>query len=175
MSDATPVLKPEVVKLRRTHDLDSFDCGVEPLNVYLERFALANQSAGGAQTYVATLGDRIVGYYSLSTASVEYADAPSRLAKGMARHPIPVVLVARLAVDVTWQGKGLGAALLLDALRRILAAAEIVGIRAVMVHAKDEAARRFYEHFDFDPSPVDPLQLFLLVKEIARLLRQPPG
>jgi len=170
LSSDGPSAKPQIAKLKRTHAVDDFDCAVEPLNFYLKRFALANQSAGGAQTYVAELGDRVVGYYSLSAAQVEYADAPARLAKGMARHPISVILLARLAVDYTWQGKGLGAALLVDALRRILTAADIVGIRAVMVHAKDEDARRFYEHFDFDPSPVDPLHLFLLTKDIARLI-----
>lgn len=168
MSAGDPA-KPQIEKLAKSHAIDEFNCGAEPLNVYLKRFALANQGAGGAQTYVAALDGHVVGYYSLSTAQVEYAEAPERLRKGLARHPIPVVLIARLAVDHTW--RGLGAALLLDALRRILGAAEIVGVRAVMVHAKDEAARRFYEHFDFDPSPVDPLHLFLLVKEIARLIK----
>ena len=163
--------KPEIVKLAKSHVTEAFNCGTVPLNVYLQRFALPNQSAGGAQTYGAIVGDRVVGYYSLSTASVEYAAASERLRKGLARHPISVILLARLAVDHTWQGKGLGAALLLDALRRILSAAEIVGLRAVLVHAKDESAKRFYEHFDFDPSPVDPMHLFLLVKEIARLLK----
>jgi GNAT superfamily N-acetyltransferase len=161
---------PQILKLRPTHAIDGFDCGVESLNTYLKRFALPNQSAGGAQTYVAELGDDVAGYYSLCAAQVEFAGAPARLAKGMARHPISVILIARLAVDHAWHGKGLGAALLVDALRRILTAADIVGIRAVMVHAKDERARRFYEHFDFDPSPVDPLHLFLLIKEIARLI-----
>ena len=113
----------------------------------------------------------MLGYYSLGAASVEYDAATERMKKGLARHPIPVLLLARLAVDRSWQGRGLGAGLLLDALRRVVAAAEIVGIRAVLVHAKNDAARRFYEHFDFDPSPVDPLQLFLLVKEIARLIK----
>ncbi len=159
-----------MVKLQRTHAVDEFECAVEPLDTYLKRFALPNQSAGGAQTYVAALGERVVGYYSLCAAQVELAEAPARLAKGMARHPIAVVLIARLAVDHAWQGQGLGAALLVDALRRVLTAADIVGIRAVMVHAKDDRARRFYEHFDFDPSPVDPLHLFLLTKEIARLI-----
>lgn len=170
MSPRTPP-RPQIVKLRRDHAVDAFDCAVEPLNSYLKRFAITNQSSGGAQTYVAESAAHVVGYYSLAAAQVEYADAPNRLAKGMARHPISVILIARLAVDHTWQGKGLGAALLADALRRILSAADIVGVRAVMVHAKDEAARRFYEHFNFDPSPVDPLHLFLLTKEIARLIR----
>jgi GNAT superfamily N-acetyltransferase len=165
--------KPQIEKLAKRHDLDAFDCGVEPLNTYLKRFALGNRSAGAAQTYVAVSAERVVGYYSLSAASVEYADAPERLRKGLARHPVPVMLLARLAIDRTWQGRGLGAALLLDALRRTLAAADIAGMRAIMVHAKDEAARRFYEHFDFDPSPADPMHLFLLLKQVARLLKTP--
>lgn len=170
MTHGTPD-KPRITKLAKNHALDAFDCGAEPLNTYLKRHALGNQSAGAAQTYVATIEERVIGYYSLSAASIEYADAPERLRKGLARHPVPVMLLARLAVDHTWQGKGLGAALLLDALRRTLTAAEILGMRAIMVHAKDDAARRFYEHFNFDPSPVDPLHLYLLLKEIARLLK----
>jgi GNAT superfamily N-acetyltransferase len=163
--------KPQIAKLARTHVVDTFDCSAEPLNSYLKRYALGNQSAGAAQTYVAAVGERVVGYYSLSAASVEYADAPERLRKGFARHPVPVMLLARLAIDRSWQGQGLGAALLLDALRRTLTAADILGIRAILVHAKDEDARAFYEHFDFDPSPVEPFHLFLLLKEIARLLK----
>jgi GNAT superfamily N-acetyltransferase len=170
---ADPPVKPQIVKLDRNHSTSAFNCGAAPLNVYLQRYALVNQSAGGAQTYAAVTNGEVVGYYSLSTASVEYEHAPHRTKKGLARHPVPVILLARLAVDQTWQGKGLGAALLLDALRRIISAADIVGIRAVLVHAKDESAKRFYQHFDFDPSPVDPLHLFLLVKEIARLLKGP--
>jgi GNAT superfamily N-acetyltransferase len=163
--------KPQIEKLEASHVVDAFDCGAAQLDTYLKRFALLNQSAGGARTYVAAIERRVVGFYSLSSAQVEYAEASDRTRKGLARHPIPVVLIARLAVDRSWQGKGLGAALLVDSLRRIHAASDIIGVRAVMVHAKDEAARRFYEHFDFDPSPVDPLHLFLLTKEIARLLR----
>lgn len=171
MNPAAPSPKPEINKLSKSHVTEAFNCAAAPLNVYLQRFALGNQSAGGAQTYVAAVGEQVVGYYSLSTASVEYAEAPERSRKGLARHPIPVILLARLAVDHSWQGKGLGAALLLDALRRILAASEIVGLRAVLVHAKDESAKRFYEHFDFEPSPVDPMHLFLLTKDIARLIK----
>jgi len=165
--------KPHIVKFDRSHATETFDCGSGPLNGYLQRFALSNQSAGGAQTYVAVLEGRVVGYYSLSTASVEYDEATERMKKGLARYPIPALLLARLAIDRGSQGKGLGAGLLLDALRRVVSAADIVGIRAVLVHAKDDAARRFYEHFDFDPSPVDPLHLFLLVKEIKRLIEAP--
>ncbi len=162
---------PRIEKLDQHHIVDTFDCGTEALNSYLRRFALTSQSAGAAQTYVAALDDAVIGYYSLSTGSVQYDGAPQRTQKGLARHPIPIILLARLAVDQTCQGKGLGAALLLDALRRVVAAADIVGIRAIMAHAKDDAARRFYEHFNFDPSPIEPLQMFLLVKEIKRLVK----
>ena len=163
--------KPHIAKLASGHDVGGFACGSAPLDTYLARFALANQAGGAAQTYVAAVGEKVVGYYSLTAASVEFGEAPERLRKGLARHPVPVILIARLAVDRSWQGRGLGAALLRDGLRRVLAAADIIGLRAVMVHAKDQTARRFYEHFDFDPSPVDPLQMFLLIKDVARLIK----
>jgi GNAT superfamily N-acetyltransferase len=104
---------PRIEKLDPRHILDGFNCGTEPLNTYLRRFALASQSAGAAQTYVAAINEAAVGCYSLSTGSVQYDGAPQRTRKGLARHPIPIVLLARLAVDKAWQGKGLGAALLL--------------------------------------------------------------
>lgn len=99
-----------------------------------------------------------------------YEDAPERLTKGLARHPVPIMLLARLAVAVTWQGRGIGAGLLKDAMRLTLQAAEIGGIRAFAVHAKDDDARRFYAHFGFAPSPSDPLHLFLLIKDLRPLL-----
>jgi predicted N-acetyltransferase YhbS len=102
---------------------------------------------------------------------VEYDDAPQRLTKGLARHPVPIMLLARLAIATTWQGKGLGAGLLKDAMLRTLQAAEIAGIRAFAVHAKDDVAKAFYEHFDFDPSPSDPYHLFRLLKDIRALLK----
>lgn len=163
--------KPQVAKLRRTHAVESFDCGSEPLNTFLKRYALASQTSGGAQTYVAELGDAVAGYFSLTVGQVEYADAHERLAKGLARRPVPVMILARLAVDREWQGKGLGPALLRDALRRTAQAAEIAGIRALIVHAKDEQAKRFYQHFDFEESPNEPRYLFLLMKQIKRLFQ----
>lgn len=125
--------------------------------------------AGSAQTYVATSGDRVVGYYSLAVGAVTHAEAPVRVAKGLARHPIPVMLLARLAVEQSAKGRGLGAALLHDALARTLQAADIAGIRALLVHAKNDEARRFYEHFDFDPSPTDDYHLYLLIKELRKI------
>ena len=166
--------QPQIIKLHRSHVLDRFDCGVVSLNNFLKRYALTNQGSGGAQTYVAIVGDVVVGYYSLATGEVAHEAAPPRVAKGMARHPIPVMLLGRLATDITWQGRGLGAALLADAMRRTLQAADIAGIRALVVHAKDEKARRFYEHFDFDVSPKDPLHLSILIKEIRRQMADAP-
>lgn len=156
--------------LDRGHDLEAFDCGREPLNLYLRRHALANHAAGAGRTYVALSGEEVVGYHTLAAAQADYAGAPERLAKGLARHPIPLMLLARLAVARTWQGRGLGAGLLKDAMLRTLAAADIAGVRALAVHAKDEAARGFYERFDFIASPSDPTHLFLLVKEIRATL-----
>lgn len=160
-----------IQKLERAHTVESFDCGSEALNRYIIRFALTNQSSGSAQTYVATLGEKVIGYYSLAVGAVAHAEAPPRIVKGLAHHPVPVMLLARLAVDNAAKGKGLGAALLLDALARTLQAADIAGIRAVIVHAKDDNARRFYAHFDFDPSPTDPYHLYLLIKDLRTAAR----
>lgn len=158
-------------KLDRRHAVEHFDCGSAALNRYLSRFALGNQTAGSAQTYAALAGERVIGYYSLAVGAVAPTDAPTRVTKGLARHPVPVMLLARLAVDQVEKGKGLGAALLHDALARTLQAADIAGIRAMIVHAKDDAACRFYEHFDFDPSPSDPYHLYLLIKDLRKLAR----
>jgi predicted N-acetyltransferase YhbS len=155
-----------IEKLHRSHDVENFDCGSDALNRFLIRFALQNQAAGAATTYVALAGDEVVGFYSLVVAEVAYDDAPERLSKGLARHPVPLMLLARLAVASVWQGKRLGAGLLKDAMRRTLQAAEIAGIRAMAVHAKDDDARAFYERFDFLASPTDPYHLFLLLKDV---------
>ena len=167
MSDAR-----RVEKLRRDHALENFDCGREELNKYLVRYAWQNQQAGAAQTYVGIVGEVIVGYHTLAVASVTLKDAPERLTKGLAKHPVPVMLLARLAIDHRWQGKGVGKGLLKDAMQRTLQASEIAGIRALAVHAKDKEARRFYEHFDFVPSPTDPMHLFVLLKDVRRIIAE---
>ena len=113
-----------------------------------------------------TRDNRVVGYYTLAAGSVRRDDAPPRVIKGQANHPLPVILLARLAVDRTEQGKGLGAALLKDALLRSAQAADIVGCRAVLVQAKDQQAQAFYRKYGFEPSPVDELHLYLLMKDI---------
>lgn len=159
-----------IEKLRREHVLDAFDCGQPDLNAWLIKYALQNQSANAAQTYVGLVVDnRVVGYYSLAVGQVEYSEAPERLRKGLARHPVPVMLLARLAVHKNWQGKGVGRALLRDAILRTLQASDIAGIRALVVHAKDDAAKRYYQQFDFVPSPTDPLHLFVLIKDLRKM------
>lgn len=170
VATSTGTARWTICKLDRTHLVDSFDCGHEDLNRYLRRFALNNQSAGSAQTYVAVADNRVIGYYSLAVGAVAHSEAPTRIVKGLARHPIPVMLLARLAVHHTTRGQGLGAALLYDALARTLQAADIAGIRAILVHAKNDEARRFYEHFDFDPSPTDSYHLYLLIKELRKIV-----
>ncbi len=160
-----------IEKLQRRHGIDTFDCGREALNRFLIRYALQNQQAEASQTYVALADEEVVGYYTLVVGQVEYNDAPERLTKGLARHPVPIMLLARLAVAVSWQGKGLGSGLLKDAMLRTVQAAEIAGIRAFAVHAKDTEAKSFYEHFDFAPSPSDPYHLFRLLKDIRGALK----
>ena len=162
------------VLLDASHDLSVFDCGVPALNNYLKKFALQNQRSQAARTYVASRGERVVGYYTLAAASARREETPSRVAKGLAAHPVPVILLARLAVDGSEKGKGLGRGLLKDALLRAVQAADIVGCRAVMVHAKDETAIAFYQRFGFEPSPVDPFRLFLLMKDLKASMGASP-
>lgn len=160
----------KIEKLQRHHAIDAFDCGREELNRFLQQYALQNQQSGGAQTYVGLVDQTVVGYYALAVGSVEQEHAPERVKKGLARHSIPIMLLARLAVDRHWQNQGIGAALLKDTMLRTLQAADIAGIRALVVHAKDDAARSFYEHFNFLPSPSDPLHLFMLLKDARKIV-----
>lgn len=165
MSDAL-----RIEKLTRTHALDGFDCGKEPLNRFLLRHALQSQQSNASQTYVASVSERVVGFYTLVFGQVAFDDAPERLRKGLARHPVPIMILARLAIVTDYQGHGLGGGLLKDALLRTLQASEIAGLRAFSVHAKDEDARAFYERFDFIPSPADPFLLFVLLKDVKAML-----
>jgi len=165
-----PLSGPELLTVG--HDVREFDCGKQELTEWLRRYALQDQQAGSARVFVVHRGGRIVGYYALAAASVEPETAPERVKRGLARHAIPVILLARLAVDLAEHRKGVGAALLKDALRRAVAAAEEIGARAILVHAKDEEARAFYEKFDFESSPTDPLHLFLLMKDLRAALRK---
>lgn len=157
--------------LTSAHILEGFDCGQVELNTWLVKFALQNHAGGSSRTRVITDGTRVVGFYSLAMGAVAKLEAPSRIAQGQAAHPVPVAVLTRLGVDLSMQGKGLGSALLKDALLRVLEVSEVVGVRAVLVHAKDDQARGFYEAFGFEPSPIDRYQLLLLLKDLRASLR----
>jgi GNAT superfamily N-acetyltransferase len=157
-----------IEKLRRHHAVETFTCGDAALDRFLQRFALLNQQANASQTYVALDHQQIVGFYTLVVGEVAYEAAAGRLAKGLTRHPVPVVILARLATSRERQGQGIGAGLLKDAVLRTLQAASIAGIRALLVHAKDEKVAAFYAKFDFAPSPTDPLHLFALIKDLEK-------
>ncbi|MFN3549524.1 MAG: GNAT family N-acetyltransferase [Mesorhizobium sp.] len=137
------------------------------------RYALANQQANASQTYVGLADDVVIGFHTLVVGEVAHAGAPERVTRGLARHPVPIMLLARLAVSSHWQGRGVGAGLLRDAVIRTIRAADIAGIRALVVHAKDEEARAFYRRFDFVESPTDPLHLFALMKDLRNLTGGP--
>lgn len=161
-----------VEALARWHDLTHFDCGSHAsLNDWLKRFAWVSQQSETSRTYVVHRAGRVVAYYSIAAGSARREDAPPRVAKGLASHPVPIVLLTRLAVDRTEQGAGLGKAMLKDALVRIAGAADIVGVRAVLVHAIDAQAAAFYRRFNFEPSPANDLHLMLLMKDLRLALR----
>jgi predicted N-acetyltransferase YhbS len=170
MSDEVKILAP--VLLTKEHDRTAFDCGVEALNDYLKRYALQNQDKGAARTYVATVENKVIGYYSLAYGSVSPNETPKKVSKGLGRYPIPVLLLARLAVDTNYHGKKIGAGLLRDALLKAPRAAEIAGLRAMLVHAKDDAAKQFYERFGFTSSPVNPYHLFMIIDDIKASINQ---
>jgi GNAT superfamily N-acetyltransferase len=155
-----------IEKLQRTHAVEEFTCGQPELDRFLIRHALQAQQAGSSQTYVGVNDKTVIGFYSLVVSEVKHADAPERVAKGMPRFPIPLLVLARLAVRSEWQGRRIGAGLLLDALGRTLQVADIAGMRALAVHAKDDSAASFYRHFGFVPSPTDSRHLFMLLKDI---------
>jgi len=159
-----------VRKLANADVVDSFDCGQPALNQFLQRFALVNQKSNSAQTYVSCHSGSVVGFYSLAVCSVDPTTAAPRVTKGIPQHPVPVMLLARLAVDVQHQRVGLGKALLKNALLRTAQAADIAGIRALLVHAKDESARQWYLNWEFEPSPSDPFHLFLLTKDLKAMI-----
>ena len=155
-----------IEKLQRQHAVESFTCGQPELDRFLVRHALQAQQSNSSQTYLALNGAEVVGFYTLVAGQVEHADAPLRVAKGMPRHPIGLMVLARLAVHSSMKGRGLGSGLLLDAMSRTLQVADIAGVRALAVYAKDDQAAEFYRHFGFEPSPTDPHHLFRIIKDI---------
>jgi GNAT superfamily N-acetyltransferase len=160
----TPPLHIE--KLHRAHNVELFTCGQPELDRFLIRHALQAQQSNSSQTYVAVNDNEIVGFYTIVAGEVQHARAPERVVKGMSRHPIPLLVLARLAVHTEAQGRGIGSGLLLDALGRTLQVADMIGVRALAVHAKDDRAVAFYRHFGFMPSPTDARHLFMIIKDI---------
>lgn len=158
------------VPLERRHVAARFNSGEPSLDSWLKEHALANQAGGGARVFVTAdtvAPNVIVGYYALAAAQVSPADARGRLRAGQPQHrPIPVILLGRLAVHIDHQGRGLGASLLKDVMLRVNQAADIIGVRALLVHAKNEAARAWYLKYGFEVSPTDDLHLVLLLKDL---------
>jgi GNAT superfamily N-acetyltransferase len=145
----------------------AFTSGVEALDTWLRQRALHNEVEGGSRTFVACEGPRVVGYYSLAAGSVLPGVATGRVRRNMP-NPIPIVLLGRLAIDRGWQGRGIGGDLLRDAVLRVLAAGEEIGVRAILVHAISDEAKAFYERFGFKISPVEPMTLMITLAEVRR-------
>lgn len=157
------------VPLGSEHKVEAFDCSSVAQSVWLRRFASQAQAAGTSRVYVVTrVGtDDVVGYYALAAGSIEPADAPERLRRGAGRYSVPVALLVRLGVDSSAQGLGLGRALVVNALSRVVQAADVIGVRGLLIHAESREARQFYVHLaEFEPSPTDPLHLVLLTKDL---------
>lgn len=153
------------------HRLEGFDCGKPALNDWLVRHARQAQGSGSAKTFIVSEDDRVAGYFSLTVGQIDALDAPERIRKGMGQYPIPIVILARLAVCQQNQGRGIGIGLLQDAIRRTLLIAEQAGIRAMLTHPIDEQAAQFYSRFGFIPSPLREQQLLLLVKDARRWVK----
>jgi GNAT superfamily N-acetyltransferase len=162
MSGEEEIGAPE--KLQPDHDLSAFDSGTPALDAWLRRRALPNQESGASRTYVIRAGRRVVGYYALAAGAIAQGEATGRTRRNMP-DPVPVMVVGRLALDAAFQGRGLGRALLRDAILRTMQAAEIAGMRAILVHAISEDAKRFYERCGFRPSPVDPMTLMITLRD----------
>jgi GNAT superfamily N-acetyltransferase len=156
--------------LDATHQLGGFDCGKPALNDWLVRHAVQAQASGPARTCVVVEGDRVAGYFSLAVGQADAMEVPERVRKGLGGYPIPVVILARLAVSSQDQGKGIGVGMLQEAIRRTLAIADQAGVRALLTHPIDEEASRFYRRFGFESSPIREQQLLLLLKDARKLL-----
>lgn len=170
-----PPLEPPA-PLEKQHITSDFHSGAAELDDWLHNYALVNHRSGNARVFVAARANCVVGYYALVTAGVEKAETPSQLVKGGVPTQIPCLLLARLAVDVTEQNRKVGKGLFIDAIRRAVRVSEDVGVRALLIHARNEEVRSFYEHqADFVQSPTDPLHLFLSLKQARISFPEPPA
>lgn len=156
-------------KLTPKHDLTSFSSGAPDLDIWLRRRALSNQESGASRTYVICAGSRVIGYYALVAGAIVPALATGRTRRNMP-NPLPVMVIGRLAIAIDFQGRGFGRALLRDAILRTVQAAEIAGIRAILVHAISEEAKKFYERCGFQSSPIDPMTLMITVRDAHQAL-----
>jgi GNAT superfamily N-acetyltransferase len=164
-----------VEPLGSDHDVGEFDCGSDAQTAWLRRHALQAQRSDTAKVYVMCLADsrKVVGYYALAAGSVSHAEVPPRITKGVGRYPVPVVILTRLGVDVSEQGRGLGSALVRDALFQTASIADRVGVRALLIHAETPEAATFYQRIDpgFEQSPTDALHLVLVMKDLRAAIR----
>ncbi len=147
------------------HQVDGFDCGVASLNEWLKRRALANQASGASRTFVVCEGVRVAGYYALASGAVSMNVATGKLRRNMPE-PVPVVVLGRLAIDKQFHGLGIGRGLFQDAARRVVQAADVIGVRGLLVHALSEDARDFYLKLGFDPSPLEPMTLMITLADL---------
>lgn len=154
------------------HELDAFESGVATLDEWLKRRARRNEADGASRTFVLCTGRRVVGYYSLAAGSVLHTAATGKVRRNMP-DAVPALLLARLATDRAWHGKGLGADLLSDAVSRAIGAAETIGVRAILVHAISNEAKAFYEKHGFRSSPIEPMTLMVTIDEARRMLSSP--
>ena len=161
------------------HQLEAIDCESDAQTIWLQRNARQAHAAGSPCVYVVCRSESrlVVGYYALAAGSVEHGAAPPRVTKGLGRYPIPVVILTRLGVNRSEQGKGLGSSLLRDAFLQVALISERVGVRTLLIHAESAAVAEFYQRLDegFEASPTDPLQLVLLIKDLRRAIRDASG
>ncbi len=165
--DLGQLCRPE--KLNSLHQIETFDSGNSQLDEWLKRRALKNESEGASRTYVLCDRQAVIAYYCLATGAVAQTAATGKVRRNMP-DPIPVMVIGRLAVDRNWQGCGIGRALLRDAILRTLQAAEIAGIRAILVHAISEDAKQFYQKCGFTVSPMEPMTLMVKVSDVIASL-----
>lgn len=158
-------------KLTKKHNVEDFDSGVEVLNLWLKEKALKNEVQGAARTYVVCADDKVIGYFCLAVGNVSRAAATKRAGRNMP-NPIPVMVLGRLAVDKEWQGMGIGRGLVKEAILRTLQASDVVGIKALLVHAKSEEAKAFYENLGFSLSPTEPMTLMITLQDALAALEQ---
>ena len=157
-------------KLNELHQVNDFSSGIAQLDEWLKRRAMKNEKARASRTYVLCAGRKVVAYYCLSSGAIDQSLSTGRIRRNMP-DPIPAMVIGRLAVDINWQGKGIGKAMLQNAVLRILSAVELVGVRAILVHAISKEAKQFYQQYGFSSSPIDSMTLMIRVDDAVASLK----